>query len=94
MFDPTSLLSPLLTFLSLELAAIGYLVNEVVDKPKESRWIEALSVTYGLSVTAGLGYITLGSFMDPPPYRILTIAGAMALASVFAIGAVLYTHQE
>ena len=88
-------LGPLLTFLSLELAAAGYLIKEVAENPRESNSIIAFGVFYGLSVSLALYYLTHTAWPRSEPSDIwLAIAGVLALASVLAYGAGLYFLQD
>jgi len=93
MTEAIDLLGPLLTFLSLELAAIGYLVKEVADEPTESNSITVLSVCYGLAIISSLAYViiaALGTSCD----GLLSVAGLFALLSVGAYGSGLYFLRD
>jgi len=91
MTEAISVLGPLLTFLSLELAAAGYLVNEVAENPRESHSIQAFSVCYGLSVGCSLAYVTHTAWPQSNPSDFWLVgAGLLALLSVGAYAAGLY----
>lgn len=95
MTEAMSVLGPLLTFLSLELAAAGYLVNEVAENPRESRSVQAFSVFYGLSVCFSLAYVTLTAWPHSNPSDVWLVgAGFLALLSVGAYAAGLYYQLD
>jgi len=91
MIEAISVLEPLLTFLSLELVAAGYLINEVAENPSESHAVQVFSIFYGLSVIFSIVYLM---FVAAPNRNssgwLLVVAGGCALISVGAYGAGLY----
>ena len=79
-------LGPLLTFLSLELAAGGYLIKDVADGKGSSIGVTLFVACYAISIIFALAFVILIGFSIGPVDCLMGFSGIFALCSVGLYG--------